>query len=341
MPKSETPTFRQSTRIRSASTPTNVFRLDANDSGPIEVVPSTQARRDTPLRPSAPIRVEGSRGTLTVLTGCDAGRIVVIDDKGLVIGRAPDADLVVEDDAVSRYHARVDTAEDGSFTIEDLRSANGTFVGATRVGRAPLVTGDQVQLGRELRLRFRTVDAREESLYRTLYESSMHDGLTRAFNRRYFSDRLYVEVAHAQRSNTDLAVLMIDVDRLKEVNDTYGHLAGDRALCGIVAVIGSSIRVEDSLARYGGDELAILAPGADHEEAIRLGERARRAVEGLHLAAGGHDVHVSVSIGVASLRELEVSEEPQTDLLSLADERLYLAKRAGRNAVFSESAEEG
>ncbi len=274
-----------------------------------------------------------------MLTGCDAGRIVVIDKKGLVLGRASDAGLVIEDDAVSRYHARVDIAEDGSFTIEDLRSANGTFVGEKRVSRSPLVTGDQVQLGRELRLSFRTIDAREESLYRTLYESSMHDGLTRAFNRRYFSDRLYVEVSHARRSNTDLAVLMVDVDRLKEVNDTYGHLAGDRVLCGIVAVIGTSIRVEDSLARYGGDEFAILAPGVAHEEAIRLAERARRAVEGLHLIAGGHDVHVSVSVGVASLRELELSEDPQMALLSLADERLYLAKRGGRNAVFSESAE--
>jgi diguanylate cyclase (GGDEF)-like protein len=337
--QSETPTFRQSTRVRAAVTPTSVVRLHANESGTVEVAPSATVRRDTPLRPSAPICIGGNRGTLTVLTGCDAGRIVVVDGKGLVIGRAPDAGLVVEDDAVSRYHARVDSADDGSFTIEDLRSANGTFVGARRVTRSPLVTGDQVQLGRELRLRFRTIDEGEESLYRTLYESSMHDGLTRAFNRRHFSDRLFAEVSHARRSNTDLAVLMIDVDRLKEVNDTYGHLAGDRALCGIVAVIASSIRVEDLLARYGGDELAIIAPGTDHQEATRLAERARRAVEGLRLAAGGGEVHVSVSIGVASLRELEQLTEPDIELLSLADERLYRAKRAGRNSVFSQSGE--
>jgi diguanylate cyclase (GGDEF)-like protein len=336
--KSQSPTFRQSTRIRAVATPTSVARLSANDSGSIEVASPTMRRLDTPLHAVSPIPIAGHRGTLTVLTGCDAGRIVVVGRKGLVIGRAPDAGLIVEDDAVSRHHARVDCAEDGSFTIEDLRSKNGTFVGANRVGRSPLVTGDQVQLGRELRLRFRTIDAGEEALYRTLYESSVHDGLTRAFNRRHFSDRLFVEVAYARRTNTDLAVLMIDVDRLKEVNDTYGHLAGDRALCGIVAVIASSIRVEDLLARYGGDELAIIAPGTDHEEATRLAERARRAVEGLQLAAGGHDVRVSVSIGVASLRELELSAE-QVDLLSLADERLYGAKRAGRNSVFSVSVE--
>jgi diguanylate cyclase (GGDEF)-like protein len=337
MSKSDTPTFKQSTRIRSAVTPTAVLRLPATDSGTIEVVSFTTGRRDTPLRPSATLPPASQRGTLTLLTGCDAGRIVMVDRKGLVIGRAPDAGLVVEDDAVSRHHARIDCAEDGSFTIEDLRSANGTFVGATRVGRSPLLTGDQVQLGRDVRLRFRTIDAGEESLYRTLYESSVYDGLTRAFNRRHFSDRLFVEISRARRSHADLAVLMIDVDCLKSVNDTYGHLAGDRALCGIVTVIASSIRVEDLLARYGGDELAIIAPGTDHEEATRLAERARRAVEGLRLAAGGHEIHVSVSIGVASLCEVLPSDESQTELLSLADERLYRAKHAGRNSVSSAS----
>jgi two-component system, cell cycle response regulator len=128
---------------------------------------------------------------------------------------------------------------------------------------------------------------------------------------------------------------MIDVDRLKQLNDTYGHLAGDRALCGIVVAISRSIRVDDILARYGGDELTIVAPGTSHQEATWLAERVRRAVEGLHLAAGGKDVWVTVSIGVASLRELGPSDDPHIKLLSLADERLYHAKRSGRNSVFA------
>jgi diguanylate cyclase (GGDEF)-like protein len=335
--KSETPTFRQSTRVRSVVAPTGDVRLHRNDSGTIVAAAAATQRHDTPFRPSKPIAMGVRCGTLTVLSGCDAGRIVVIGGRGLVIGRAPDAGLVVEDDAVSRYHARVDSREDGSFTIEDLRSANGTFVGARRIHSSQLVTGDQVQLGRELTLRFRTIDAEEEFLYRALYESSVHDGLTRAFNRRHFSDRLFAEVSRARLANADLAILMIDVDRLKEVNDAFGHIAGDRALCGIVTVIASSIRAGDLLARYGGDELAILAPGTDHEEAVRLAERARRAVEGLRLAAKGQHVHVSVSVGVASLCELEQSGEPHVELLSLADERLYRAKRSGRNAVFSKN----
>jgi diguanylate cyclase (GGDEF)-like protein len=128
---------------------------------------------------------------------------------------------------------------------------------------------------------------------------------------------------------------MIDVDRLKQLNDTFGHLAGDRALGGIVVAMGRSIRVDDLLARYGGDEFVILAPGTDHHEATWLAERVRRAVEGLQLAAGGKDVHISVSIGVASLSELPPSEERHDGLLSLADERLYHAKRSGRNSIFA------
>jgi two-component system cell cycle response regulator len=303
--------------------------------GVLHVASPEVRRHETPLRPSAPIPSSSYSATLTVVTGIDAGRLVDIDDHGLVVGRAPDADLVVEDETVSRYHARITPDREGGFTIEDLHSANGTFVGAKRVTRSPLVTGDQVQLGRELRLRFRVLDATEESLYRKLYQLSVHDPLTRAYNRRHLSDRLVSEVAHAQRADAEMALLMIDVDRLKQLNDTCGHLAGDRALCGIVVAIMRSIRADDLLARYGGDELAILAPGTDHEEATRLAERVRRAVEGLRLAAGGKEVHVTVSIGVASLRELGPTEEPPIKLLSLADERLYHAKRSGRNSVFA------
>jgi two-component system, cell cycle response regulator len=299
----------------------------------IEAVPSHTAH-ETPFRLSAPVPMGRCRATLTVLTGSEAGRLVAVGRHGSVIGRARDADLIVDDDAVSRYHARISPAEDGGFAIEDLGSINGTFVGANHVVRSSLVTGDQVQLGREFRLRFRIIDAGEETLYRSLYESSVHDGLTRAFNRRHFSDRLFVEVSHARRANIDLAALMIDVDRLKELNDTYGHLVGDRALCGVVAVIAGSIRSEDLLARYGGDELAVLAPRTDPRQAYRLAARSRCAVEGLRLVAGGKEVPVSVSIGVASLSELGPSSEPHVALLSLADERLYQAKRSGRNSVF-------
>jgi two-component system, cell cycle response regulator len=310
-------------------------RLSAPSFGIVELATAQAHRRETPLRPCSPIPSNVTRATLTVLTGIEAGRLVDIGEQGLVMGRAPDVDLVIDDETVSRFHARIAPDHEGGFSIEDLRSTNGTFVGANRVKRSPLATGDQVQLGREIRLRFRILDAAEELLYRKLYETSVHDPLTRAYNRRYLSDRLIDEVAHAQRTNTEMAVLMIDVDRLKHLNDAFGHLAGDRALCGIVTAISRSIRADDLLARYGGDELAILAPGTSHQEATWLAGRVRSAVEGLRLHAGGKDVRMTVSIGVASLRELGPAEEPHIKLLTLADERLYQAKRSGRSSVFA------
>ena len=127
---------------------------------------------------------------------------------------------------------------------------------------------------------------------------------------------------------------MIDVDGLKAVNDLFGHLAGDRALCTIAARILRALRAEDVLARYGGDEFVVLAVGSDRSATpCSPLERVRRAVEGLRMSARDRDVRITVSIGLASLSELEVTGEGGDALLSLADERMYEAKAAGRNRV--------
>ena len=191
-----------------------------------------------------------------------------------------------------------------------------------------------LQLGPHLRVRFAIVDAVEESLGRRLYESSMHDPLTHVFNRRYLADRLLAEVARARRADGDVAVLMIDVDSLKGVNDRFGHLAGDRALCTVAARIRRALRIEDVLARYGGDEFVVLAVGTDAADAVQLAERIRRAVEGLHMSARGREVRITTSIGVASLAEVGASDdEPVAALLAMADARMYEAKASGGNRV--------
>jgi two-component system cell cycle response regulator len=182
-------------------------------------------------------------------------------------------------------------------------------------------------------VRFAMLDTAEESLHRHLYESSVHDPLTHAFNRKYLNDRLLAETAHARRSQTEVVVLMIDVDRLKDINDRFGHLAGDRALCAIAARIQTVLRVEDILARYGGDEFVVVATGTVGAEVGQLAERVRRTVEGLQMSARGHEVRLTASIGVASLTELESKEDPVANLLALADARMYRAKTSGKNRL--------
>jgi diguanylate cyclase (GGDEF)-like protein len=175
------------------------------------------------------------------------------------------------------------------------------------------------------------VDA-DDRLYRKLYDASIHDPLTRVFNRQYIGDRLLAEISHARRTNGEVVALMVDVDFLEEINDWFGHLVGDRALCAMAARIQLALRVEDKLARYG-DEFVVVTVGTTSAEALQLAERIRRAVEGLRVTAQGRRVRITASVGVAALSEIEARAEPVAALLALADARVRGAKAAGRNRI--------
>ena len=200
-------------------------------------------RIDTPLLPASLPHQTTARATLTVLTGRNAGQLVAVDGNHVTIGRGDDADLVVDDPGVSRHHARIGRQPGGGFYVEDLGSTNGTFVGGARVGVSLLHQVDVLQLGPSLKVRFAMVDPAEESLSRYLYEAAIHDPLTHAYNRQYLADRMVAEIARARRAGSDVAVLMIDVDALKTVNDRFGHLAGDRVLSTIASRIQHALRV--------------------------------------------------------------------------------------------------
>jgi two-component system cell cycle response regulator len=286
---------------------------------------------NTPLLPSRPLPAGSSRGTLLVLSGSDAGRLAVVGE-GLVVGSGEAADFVLDGEGLSRRHARVAVGPDATFYVEDLASTNGTFVAGRRVSVSPLSPGDAIQLGPELVLRFSVNNETDESLQRRLYESAVRDALTGVFNRAYFADRLMVEVAVARRGDEPPCLLMIDVDGLKQLNDRHGHLSGDRALSFVAASIAGSARAGDVVARYGGDEFVILASRTRMDQALVLAERVRQAVARLCFGAGGERVAMTVSIGVASLRELE-ADARSDGLVALADRRLYAAKHEGRNRV--------
>lgn len=293
---------------------------------------SATVRRDTPLLP-APLPVaEHLRATVTILSGLDAGRLIPVDAGDVVIGSGADADVVVHETGVSRHHARLERKPDGTFQVEDLGSVNGTFVGETRVTVAPLAHGQLLQLGPRLRLRFAIVDAVNQALHQQLYDSSVLNPLTKVFNRRYLEARLRTEVARTRRASGELALMVIDVDGFKSINDVLGHLTGDRVLCAVAARIHRALRVEDVLVRFGGDEFVVLAVGTDQVDARQLAERLRSGVESMPMSARGRGVRVTASIGVASLAELDVNDEPLA-LLAAADARMYLAKQSGRNRV--------
>ncbi|MHB8619690.1 MAG: GGDEF domain-containing protein [Chloroflexota bacterium] len=157
------------------------------------------------------------------------------------------------------------------------------------------------------------------------------DHLTGLLNRRFGEIRLAEEFARSVRAVSPLGVIMFDIDRFKVVNDTYGHLVGDRVLKAVAAIGARMVRQGDALARFGGEEFLGLLPGADVADSVEVAERIRMGVNGSPVHIGGLSLAVSVSVGVVSWPEVEATTP--TSLIRFADDAMYRAKQAGRNRV--------
>ena len=170
-----------------------------------------------------------------------------------------------------------------------------------------------------------------------LVRSGVTDFLTGWHNRRYFHNRLREELARSERTDKPLACLMIDIDNFKEINDRFGHLAGDEALKEVARRAEAEIRAGDTGARFGGDEFAILLAGAEIMHAVKLAERIRHGVGSTPIRVhGGAHVTVTLSIGLATAKPQPRSHDYKAlaeRLIAEADAALYRAKSAGRNRV--------
>jgi len=164
---------------------------------------------------------------------------------------------------------------------------------------------------------------------RELLDLANLDPLTRVCNRRKLQEIVEDETARSGRYATPLAAMMLDIDHFKAINDSHGHDVGDAVLVELAGRLGKTVRQVDRLARFGGEEFVVVAPGIGLEAATELAERLRRAVAETDFAVVGR---VTISIGVAALRRGEAAET----MLKRADEALYQAKASGRNRVESE-----
>lgn len=155
------------------------------------------------------------------------------------------------------------------------------------------------------------------------------DVLTECFNRRYINEKLPIEIAKAKKYKKSLSVMMMDMDYFKEINDKYGHLAGDYVLKKVVKIVKENIRaLSDWIARYGGEEFVIVLNDTDSSKAFSLAERIRLAIEKSAFNYKKEIIKVTVSIGVTTLTD---NINNKNKLIERADENLYKAKSMGRN----------
>ncbi len=259
----------------------------------------------------------------------DLGRRYVLDKDTTTVGRGRDNDIVLPSDCVSRRHARLEQRA-GNLFVVDLASTNGTFVNddVHAVRERQLQRGDRLKVGDTIFKYLSGADI-ELQYHEIIHRMTVTDGLTDLANRKQLDSLLEEEIPRAQRHGRELALLMIDIDHFKNVNDTHGHLTGDSVLRGLAAILQRRLRPSDRLGRYGGEEFCAILPETPLHNAAKIAEDLRALVEAHAFIAEDKDIRVTISAGVGVLqRGMTVA-----DLYRTADEMLYKAKRSGRNKV--------
>lgn len=277
---------------------------------------------------------DAQHACLVLYSGPEPGQRHLLHEGTLLVGRAPDCTLPLDSPGISRRHAELQVAGE-TVRLRDLGSVNGTHVNGQRVlNSVTLSDGDMLRLGDAL-LKFYPRHSLDALLHDRIYRMATVDAVTEVYTRRYVLDALAREIHRARRGGRALAVLCLDLDRFKDVNDRWGHDAGDQVLHEAAATLQAALRGGDILGRTGGEEFLAVLPDAPLADALVLAERLRAALAGrtlmLRRADGSELPHVqTASLGVAVL-------SPETpgarELLAAADARLYEAKRAGRNCI--------
>jgi len=268
------------------------------------------------------------RACLVVIYGPELGKRAALGHGGFEIGRSSRSDLAIDQESISRHHARI-TFDGKGHVIEDLGSTNGTFVNDKNLKRSTLADGDQIKLGRSI-LKYMSGDNIEANYHEEIYRLMTMDALTQTHNRRYFNEALEREYQRSVRYRRALSLILFDIDHFKQINDTYGHVAGDSVLRQLALVVKPRLRQQDVLARVGGEEFAVLLPEVEPGGALVAAEKVRRLVESARFVVDAKEFGCTVSVGVAAFQQ---DMSLPTMLYDSADKNLYEAKRAGRNRV--------
>lgn len=270
---------------------------------------------------------------LVCLTGPEIARPVPLDRAEVVLGRTPECELMLQAAGVSRRHCVVKRRGEQAI-LEDLGSTNGTLLNEQRLRpreARPLRSGDLIRVG-EAALKYLERGDIEARYHEVVFRLMGVDALTQLKNRRFLLEQLEREIARSDRHERTLSIVLIDVDHFKNVNDTYGHLAGDCVLQQIGAILGRGVRREDCVGRLGGDEFLVLLPETLPRGAELFAARLCAWVAGEVFCYEARRLPVTISAGVAAW---EPAHGDAHALLDAADRALYRAKGAGRNRAAS------
>ncbi|MBT4159944.1 MAG: GGDEF domain-containing protein, partial [Gammaproteobacteria bacterium] len=235
------------------------------------------------------------RPCLVMIRGDFIGQVYELRQDVTMIGRSDDIDLVVSDTSISRRHAMIVRREDGFF-LSDLGSTNGSFVNKEQVvDPLPLSEGDKVAIG-HIVFKFTYQDDDDTEYHLMLRNMAVKDGLTRIYNKRYFNEVLEKECEYNRRNQVGLCLIIFDIDHFKQINDTWGHPAGDFILKNLAQLIENEARGYDVFARYGGEEFVFLLRGAPLEAAVQLAERVRKEVEEHVFSYDDVDLKITISL---------------------------------------------
>jgi two-component system cell cycle response regulator len=276
---------------------------------------------------------------LILYSGEDAGKRFTLESPVLTIGRSPECPICVDHPGISRCHAELLHDADG-YLLRDLASSNGTHLNGQRLELPTrLHDGDLIRLGK-VSLKYYERQSLDALMHDRIYRMATVDSGTEVHTKRYLMEALERELKRARRNEHPLCVLCVDLDHFKQVNDLYGHDAGDQVLRQAAACMQQQVRGSDILGRIGGEEFAVVLPETDLPAAIELAERMRLA-----LAAQTHTLQLlqpqggrlvqhrqTASFGVA---RLEPGMGDARALLAAGDLNLYSAKRNGRDRVSS------
>ena len=259
----------------------------------------------------------------------------------VIVGRALEADVRLNDSRASRLHARITTERAGEtndtcYRIIDLGSTNGTMVNGELITETVLSDGDKIVIGDHL-FRFEMLDEIDREFQQQIHRLLAHDELTGLLTSKSFFSELRRESARAEADSRPFCVLMMDLDHFKEVNDTYGHLVGSKTLEETGRVIKEALRAGDVASRFGGEEFAAFLLDATYCQGLVAAERVRVALAQHEFPASRIDSpnsqakhQITISIGVAAFPD---DATDPIELVELADSALYRAKRSGRNQV--------